>query len=201
MFDNFKNARGIATLLRRVNRNGFTFFEILCTVSIFWIIIVGILKIQQSFYDREKQIRTRAEMSQIANMLEEYYVLHGDYPKIIAHNDHQCDILCTALHGEINPDGDVPDEGKQIDLVTVSLKEINGRFTDPFLSDYIYYYKLRSDSEVWQNKSYILISKGIKGQQDAKRSVVVTKGSSVSTSGVIGPTLGGDIVLTNGGFL
>jgi hypothetical protein len=139
-------------------------------------------------------------MMQIAGWLEEYHELHGDYPKIVGHNDNQGDILCSALHGNSDPNGDLPSAIKKIDLVTSALKEINGKFVDPFLSDYIYYYKLRSDSGTWQNPSYILLSKGPKGQQDPQRSRTTFKGVTISGAGKISGQGSGDIILTNGGF-
>jgi type II secretory pathway pseudopilin PulG len=179
----------------------FTVIETICTISIFLIVIAGILKIRQTLQGREKQIRTRTEMMQIANWLEEYYELHGDYPKIISHNDDQGDILCSALHGNIDPDGNVPAAIKKIDLVVTSLEEIDGKFVDPFLSDYIYYHKLRSDDGTWQNPSYILLSKGPKGQQDPQRQSTISKGVAISGEGKVSGQFNGDIILTNGGFL
>ncbi|MDR2812505.1 MAG: prepilin-type N-terminal cleavage/methylation domain-containing protein [Puniceicoccales bacterium] len=178
---------------------GFTIIEIICTISIFLLIIAGILKIQQSFQEREKQIRTRTEMVQIASWLEEYYDLHGDYPRIVAHDDNQGTVLCSALHGK-DPNGNTPSVDKKIDLVATSLKEINDKFIDPFLSDYIYYYKLRTDNGTWQNPSYILISKGPKGQQNPQRNLSIAKGVTVSAAGKIDGNPNGDIILTNGGF-
>ncbi|MDR0740384.1 MAG: type II secretion system GspH family protein [Puniceicoccales bacterium] len=180
---------------------GFTVIEIICTVSIFFIIAAGILKIQQTFQEREKQIRTRTEMMQIASWLEEYHELHGDYPKIVTHNDSQGDILCSALHGNIDPNGSTPIATKQIDLVATQLKEIDNKFVDPFLSDYIYYYKLRTDNGTWQNLSYILISKGPKGQQNPQRNLTISKGVTIGNEGKISGSPNGDIILTNGGFL
>jgi prepilin-type N-terminal cleavage/methylation domain-containing protein len=179
---------------------GFTVIEIICTVTIFLIIAAGILKIQQTFQDREKQIRTRTEMMQIASWLEEYHGLHGDYPKIVTHNDDQGSVLCSALHGNIDPNGNLPIVTEQIDLVAAPLNEIGGRFVDPFLSDYIYYYKLRTDNGTWQNTSYILISKGQKGQQNPQRNRTISKGVTINTEGKIGGSPSGDIILTNGGF-
>jgi prepilin-type N-terminal cleavage/methylation domain-containing protein len=183
------------------DNTGFTVIEIICTVSIFLIIAAGILKIQQSFQERDKQIRARTEMTQISSLLEEYHGLHGDYPKIATHDDSQGNILCSALHGNIDPNGQNPDAAKKIDLVTTSLKEINEKFVDPFLSDYIYYYKQRTDNGMWQNPSYILISKGPKGQQNLQRNLTISKSVTVSTAGQVSGNLNGDIILTNGGFL
>jgi type II secretory pathway pseudopilin PulG len=164
-------------------RMGFTTIEIVCTISIFLIIAAGIIKIQQTFQEREKQVRTRAEMMQIASLLEEYHGIHGDYPKIDTHNDSQGPILCSALHGKSDPNGNTPPLEKQVDLVASSLKEINNQFVDPFLSDYIYYYKRRSDSGTWKNSSYILISKGPKGQQNPQRNLTIAKSVTVSNEG------------------
>jgi type II secretory pathway pseudopilin PulG len=183
------------------DRMGFTIIEVVCTVSIFLIIAAGILKIQQTFQEREKQIRTRTEMMQIASWLEEYHEIHGDYPKIDPHNDTQGNILCSALHGTIDPDGNTPVATKQIDLVVTPLKEISSKFVDPFLSDYIYYYKRRADNGTWQNPSYILISKGPKGQQNPQRNLMISKGVTISAEGKISGQPNGDIILTNGGFL
>jgi type II secretory pathway pseudopilin PulG len=183
------------------NQAGFTVIEIVCTVSIFFIIAAGILKIQQSFQERDKQIRTRTEMTQIAAMLEKYLNLHGDYPRIVAHSDSQGGILCSALHGSIAPDGTTPDGTKKIDLVTTEIKEIGGKFVDPFLSDYIYYYKLRPDDSTWKNSSYVLISKGSKGQQNPQRNLTIPKSVTVSGEGQVSGDLNGDLVMTNGGFL
>jgi type II secretory pathway pseudopilin PulG len=192
---------GIFSHKKISNYSGFTAIEIVCTVAIFLIIVTGILKIQQSFQGREKQIRTRTEMTQIAGWLEEYRSIHGDYPKIVNHDDGQGTILCSALHGNIDPDGGaILDIAKKIDLVTTSLHEIDGKFVDPFLSDYIYYYKLRAGN-VWQNPSYILISKGPKGQQDPKLSLQVSKNVTISPAGKVDGNPNDDIVLINGGFL
>jgi prepilin-type N-terminal cleavage/methylation domain-containing protein len=185
----------------KISRRGFTIIEIVCTVSIFLIIAGGVLKIQQSFQEREKQLRTRTEMAQIASWLEEYHQLHGDYPKILDHNDSQGTVLCPALHGNADPDGNIPSADKKIDLVATSLQEIGGKFVDPFLSDYIYYYKRRTDNNTWQNPSYILISKGPKGQQNPQRNLNISKGVTVSTAGKVSGNPNGDIILTNGGFL
>jgi type II secretory pathway pseudopilin PulG len=179
---------------------GFTVIEVVCTVSIFLIIAAGILKIQQTFQEREKQTRTRTEMMQIASWLEEYHGTHGDYPKIVTHNDSQGNILCSALHGTIDPNGDTPAATKQIDLVAAPITEISNQFADPFLSDYIYYYKLRTDNGTWQNPSYILISMGPKGQQNPQRNLTISKGVTISTAGKISGQPNGDIILTNGGF-
>jgi type II secretory pathway pseudopilin PulG len=124
-----------ATTKKISERPGFTVIEMVCTVSIFFIIAAGILKIQQTFQEREKQVRTRTEMMQIAGWLEEYHRIHGDYPKIVTHDDDQGHILCAALHGSIDPQGGTPVPAKQIDLVATSLEEIDGKFVDPFLSD------------------------------------------------------------------
>jgi prepilin-type N-terminal cleavage/methylation domain-containing protein len=183
------------------DRRGFTIIEIICTVSIFFIIAAGILNLRQSAQEREKQVRTRTEMTQIASWLEAYHDFHGDYPKIATHDDNQGDILCSALHGNIDPNGNAPPTDKKIDLVAASLKEMGGKFVDPFLSDYIYYYKLRSDNGTWKNSSYILISKGPKGQQNPQRNLTISKGVTIGSSGQVTGSPRGDLILTNGGFL
>ncbi|MDR0418047.1 MAG: type II secretion system GspH family protein [Puniceicoccales bacterium] len=196
-----KNFSSIGSLNTKIsNYSGFTAIEIVCTISIFLIIVAGILKIQQSFQGREKQIRTRTEMTQIAGWLEEYRSIHGDYPKIVSHNDYQGSVLCSALHGNIDPDGIDLDITKKIDLVTTSLQEIDGKFVDPFLSDYIYYYKLRMNN-LWKNPSYILISKGPKGQQNPQRDLIISTNITISPTGKVDGNPNGDIVLTDGGFL
>jgi hypothetical protein len=86
-------------------------------------------------------------------MLEEYRSLHGDYPKIPAHYDRQGAILCAALHGTIDPNGTPLSVPKAQDLATATIKEIGGQFVDPFSSDYIYDYKLRSGGDSWDNPS------------------------------------------------
>jgi hypothetical protein len=134
-------------------------------------------------------------------MLEEYHGLHGDYPKITAHDDSQGPILCAALHGNIDPDGNAVNPYKAVDLVTTPIKEINGKFVDPFLSDYVYYYKLRSGSDAWDNPSYILLSKGTKGQQNPQRNLNILKGVTIDERGQISGSHGGDMIITNGGFL
>ncbi|MDR2371886.1 MAG: type II secretion system GspH family protein [Puniceicoccales bacterium] len=182
------------------DHRGFTIIEIVCTVTIFLAIAAGILRIQQTFQEREKQIRTRTEMMQIASWLEEYHEIYGDYPKIVTHNDDQGNVLCSALHGNIDPNGSTPAAVKQIDLVATPLNEISNQFVDPFLSDYVYYYKLRTDNGTWQNPSYILISKGPKGQQNPQRNLTISKGVTISTGGKISGNPNGDIILTNGGF-
>jgi type II secretory pathway pseudopilin PulG len=198
-----KNRKGVYynTQQQFGERFGFTTIELMCTITIFMIAMTIILKISSSFQVSEKQIRTRTEMSCIANMLEEYLSLHGDYPKIEAHNDFQGNILCSALYGNINPDGDTPDAPKKVDLVTSTLIEINGKFVDPFSSDYIYYYKLRSNGDTWENSSYILLSKGSKGQQNTERNLEISKGVTITTQGRITGDQRGDIIITNGGFL
>jgi prepilin-type N-terminal cleavage/methylation domain-containing protein len=187
---------------RKLSRpRGFTAIEILCTMAIISIIAFGILRVQNAYKEREKHIRVRTEMTCLGHMLEEYYNLHGDYPKIATHDDDQGAILCAALHGTLDPDGHTPSSDRQIDLVPTTILEISGKFVDPFSSDYIYYYNLRSDENGWQNPSYILISKGSKGQQNHWRNRTVPgKSIQISPTGAIGGSLGGDIVMTNGGF-
>jgi type II secretory pathway pseudopilin PulG len=180
---------------------GFTTIEIICTVAIFFLMAVGILKVYDSFRERDKQIRTRSELGVLSNMLEAYHALHGDYPQIALHNDNQGTVLNQALHGQIDPEGDTPPQNKQVDLVTTTLCEIDGKFVDPFSSDYIYYYKLRSYPDVWENPSYLLISKGPKGQQNPQRNLTISKGVTVSTAGEVTGNFRGDIIITNGGFL
>lgn len=189
----------MASNKRISNRVGFTVIEIVCIVSIFLIIAAGILKIYQCFQVRDKLAWTRTEMVQIVSWLEEYRKIHGDYPKVAAYDDNQGAILCSALHGRIDPMGNTPDEANRIDFVTTSIKEIDGKFVDPFLSDYIYYYRQRGDT-VWQNPSFILISKGSKGQQNSQRNRTIPKGVTINPLGRISSDLNGDIVSTCGGF-
>jgi type II secretory pathway pseudopilin PulG len=119
------------------NKLGFTAVEMVCTAAIFLVATAGIFKIYSTLQEREKQILTRSELTQLARMLEEYRALHGDYPKIAAHDDLQGTILCAALHGTSDPDGNSISGPKAQDLVATSIKEIGGRFVDPFFSDYI----------------------------------------------------------------
>jgi hypothetical protein len=66
---------------------------------------------------------------------------------------------------------------------------------------YIYHHKLRSDNGTWKNSSYILISKGPKGQQNLQRNLTISKGVTVSNASQVTGSLRGDLILTNGGFL
>jgi hypothetical protein len=173
----------------------------MCTATIFLVAAAGMFKIYSTCQEREKQILTRSELTQLARMLEEYRELHGDYPKITAHDDRQGTILCAALHGTIDPDGHPLGGSQARDLVTTALREINGQFVDPYLSNYVYYYKRRSGDDSWANPSYVLLSKGPKGQQNPQRNLAVEKGSTVDERGYVGDGRGGDIIVTNGGFL
>ncbi|MDR0590420.1 MAG: hypothetical protein LBG09_00995 [Puniceicoccales bacterium] len=183
------------------NKLGFTAVEMVCTAAIFLAAAASIFKIYSTLQEREKQILTRSELTQLARMLEEYRALHGDYPKIVAHDDHQGIILCAALHGITDPNGNPTSGPKAQDLVTTTIKEIAGQFVDPFLSDYIYYYKLRSDGDSWDNPSYVLLSKGPKGQQNPQRNLNTSKGTAIDQRGYVSDSHGGDIIITNGGFL
>jgi hypothetical protein len=129
------------------NNLGFSAVEMVCTTAIFLVAIAGIFKIYTTCQEREKQILARSELTQLARMLEEYRALHSDYPKIAAHDDHQGTILCAALHGTSDPDGNPISGPEAKDLATTTIKEIGGQFVDPFSSDYIYYYKLRSGGD------------------------------------------------------
>jgi type II secretory pathway pseudopilin PulG len=180
--------------------SGFTMVEIMCTISIIFLVMAGIFKIYDTYQERDKLYRTSTELCKLMTMLEEYRDLHGDYPKIAMHDDGQGDILNRALHGEIDSDGNVI-ENDRIDLVRTTFREINGKFVDPFLSDYIYYYKLRSNENDWKNSSFILLSKGAKGQQNSKRDRNMEKCAVIGRDGQISDHLGGDLVITNGGFL
>jgi hypothetical protein len=172
-----------------------------CTAAIFLVAMAGIFKIYGTLQEREKQILTRSELTQLARMLEEYRALHGDYPKIAAHDDRQGTILCAALHGTIDPDGNPIDGPKAQDLATTTIKEIGGQFVDPFSSDYVYYYKLRDGGDSWDNPSYVLLSKGPKGQQNPQRNRNISKSTAIDQRGCVSDSRGGDIVITNGGFL
>lgn len=173
--------------------------EILLTISIFFIFLFGILKVRENYRVRDKQILARAELVTLADALERYFNIFGDYPKIASHDDQQGDVLYSALHGQIDPDGNSVSDGQ--DFVETNIKEIDGRFVDPFLSDYIYYYKMRGSESLWRNPSYILISKGPKGQQNPERSVVVSKSVTVTMAGVIIGDAKDDIIVTSGGIL
>ncbi|MDR2807097.1 MAG: type II secretion system GspH family protein [Puniceicoccales bacterium] len=180
----------------------FTAIEIMCTVTILCLIAAGVLKIYGTYQERDKLIRTRLEMSALVDMLETYRQQHGDYPKIESHDDHQGGILNQALHWRIDPNGNALSDEKRIDFLTTNLKEIDGKFVDPFLSDYIYYYKRRTQEDLWKNPSYFLISKGPKGQQNSKRNVATaTKSVTISDQGQITGNLRDDIIATEGGFL
>lgn len=183
---------------KSIKSDGFTLIELLCVVSILLIFMTSVLKIHDVSQERSKLAQTRAEMLKISEYLEDYRIAYGDYPRIISHNDTQGEILCSALHGKINPMGETLTS--QPDFVDTSINEINGKFVDPFLSDYIYYYKTRS-SDTWLHPSFVLISKGTKGQQGAKRNKSVSKSVSVSQTGEVSGNLNGDIVLTSEGFL
>lgn len=180
-------------------RRAFTLLEILMTVTLIWLVVAGILKVQGAHLSREKYIRTKAEMATIALLLEKYREKYGDYPKLNAHDDFQGDVLCSALKGVIDPEGGVISDGEN--LLSSSFKEIDGKLVDPFFSDYIYYYKTKNKESDWKEISYILISKGVKGQQNPERNRVVAKDVTVSENGYISGENFSDIVLTSSGFL
>jgi hypothetical protein len=66
---------------------------------------------------------------------------------------------------------------------------------------YIYHYKLHSDNGTWKNPSYILISKGPKGQQNLQRNLAISKGVTIGNTGQVTDSPHGDLISTNGGFL
>jgi hypothetical protein len=139
-------------------------------------------------------------MVQIADLLEECHTLHSDYPKIAAHQDNQSNILCSALHDNIDPNRNNSEAAQKIDLVRTALKELHGKCFDSFLSDSIHSYKMHSDNGTEKNPSYLLVSKCSKRQQNSQCDLTASKRVAVSTDDKVSGSPRNDILLINGGF-
>lgn len=157
--------------------------------------------VRDHFEKTEKLMLTRVEMVKLGDLLERYYTIHSDYPKIATHNDQQGTLLYKALHGEIDPDGHTPIAENQTDLLENTFTILDEKLIDPFGSDYIYYYKEYDKSDVWQNPSYVLISRGAKGRRCRNRTSMIPKSVTVTNEGAVSGNLKSDIVMTKSGFL
>ena len=175
---------------------GFTFLELVITIAMIVLLSGSVLKMHTSGINRAKFTQTKAEMSAIAAMLEQYYEKYGDYPRIESHNDLQGDILCSALQGKIDQYGNsINDHNFLTSEFQISS---DGYLLDAFGNKYIYFYRSRTNPKVWERNSYILISLGMKTQTNSDQSP--QKDSSVTINGDIIYENSSDIILTNVGF-
>ena len=176
---------------------GFTFLELIFAIAIIVMIAGSILNIRKSGICRENFIRTKAEMSSIASLLEQYYEKYGDYPRIDIHDDSQGNVLCAALQGKTDPFGNDINEHNLLSS-DFSISE-DGYLLDSFGNKYIYLYKTKNNPKLWKKKSYILISLGIKGA--THNSTTIHQDSIIDTNGNIDMQNSSDLILTNTGFL
>ncbi|TVP77462.1 MAG: prepilin-type N-terminal cleavage/methylation domain-containing protein [Puniceicoccaceae bacterium] len=177
----------------RPRQQGFTLIELLMVVAVILILAGITFGISRGVQNAQARAKAKAELAIIAQALEQFKSVHGDYPWAAGNpgnptnNGRQ---LLRALAGFMtfakNNQGtvvfrnasDIPTDGPRsfIDLTKVSMDRRasqlpsnpatpppNFYFMDPWGRPYVYRYKAAAD-DAWEKFGYILFSNGPDGQ-------------------------------------
>ena len=172
-------------LLRQESKRAFTLIELLTVIAIIGILTAITFGVVKGVNERAAIGQAKAELSVLAQSLEEYKRQYGDYPQTGAQAQAVASTstaltaanaqayLFSALTGSVGPKLDLlnPAGKTFVSLSTLSLETaaqpaagavVVNCFIDPWGRRYMYYY--RNKTTVWtQNSSYVLYSTGPEG--------------------------------------
>ncbi|MDX2109990.1 MAG: prepilin-type N-terminal cleavage/methylation domain-containing protein [Verrucomicrobiota bacterium] len=155
--------------------SGFTLIEVLVVVALIVVMTGFGLAVIDGLKERALRARAHGEMAVLAQALERYRSVYGDYPWL---NDSKSDgagELYLALTGKTGPKGDelrdeagAPVSGPcfvdsvQFSVGNSAINHSSGGgllFLDPWERPYIYQYK-RSVNQEWKRAGFLLLSLG-----------------------------------------
>ncbi len=172
-------------LLRQESKRAFTLIELLAVIAIIALLSAITFGVIKGVQERAAIGQAKAELSVLAQALEEYKRQYGDYPQtggknpaaatlstVIAATDAQA-CFFSALMG-VGPKLDAFAGKNFVDLSKFTLEAaitvvptsttwpVANCFLDPWGRRYMYYYKTVG-SATWTNASYVLFSTGPDG--------------------------------------
>lgn len=186
------------TYSQRCYRRAFTLVETLVVLGVIMILVGIFMGIQRYVYVEQARTRARAELHVIANALEQFKLIYGDYPYHDSNfgrwtgsdesktNQQMFYALTGRLTMRRNPaDGSIVMEKypqdfnyqKRIFLeqgrFTVSADE---RLVDPWGNPYFYHYRWSNMPNLYQIPGFLLYSMGPSGRRNT---------SSIGNDGII----------------
>ncbi len=174
-------------LLRQESKRAFTLIELLAVIAIIALLSAITLGVIKGVNERAAIGQAKAELSVLAQSLEQYKRQYGDYPQIAALDSAK---FLQSLIGKVGPAGAPMTQKNLLDLSRFSLSTPTGDpFTtatltliDPWGRDYQYYYYTVGTAPNISQRGYILFSVGPDG---------------ISTAPTTSGTTGGDAKLTD----
>lgn len=182
--------RNLSTV-RPATRSGFTLIELLMVIAVILILAGITFGISRGVQNAQARAKAKAELSMIAQALEQFKLTYGDYPWIAgdptedANADANGNALLEALTGwkVLSASGGTPelqdvaaDDGPKQSFIDPtklttntdypSGKPSNIRFLDPWGKPYAYVYGKTAGGGTWQNFGYILFSLGADGEHE-----------------------------------
>ncbi|MEO7600040.1 MAG: hypothetical protein ABIV50_13975 [Opitutus sp.] len=141
---------------------GFTFVELIISLTIATALSAMILSAATRSTQRSRILRAQAELGAIAGALESYRRTFGDYPQTA-----RGDVLVQSLIGRLGPLGAAVEARSFLDVGALAMMgdrdpevDSTAECRDPWDRAYIYAYKSETP---WTQAAFVLYSKGPDG--------------------------------------
>ena len=189
-------------------KNAFTLIEMLAVVSVILILMGITFGITKGVSNQQARAQARAELAMIAQALEAFKLIYGDYPVIsegdAATSSRNAEELTLALTGFsylVPGTGDTTRamvnvaagasrdsfiDPQQMNFRRdfgnpTSASELNGNYLiDPWREPYVYVYNRGATDNTWDTMGYVLFSKGPDKTADAD-----TDGNDIEDTGIL----------------
>ena len=151
-----------AGLRRRHARGGFSFLEVLVVIAIIMTLAAIALGIAQGVRQYAAVARARADLSVLAQTLEQYRGHYGDYPQTADSPEK----FCRALAGRLGPTGAAIRGRNFLSALPVSLRDPEhaeaaaNTIVDPWGHAYQYVFFTRKVGTAPVQRGYVLFSYG-----------------------------------------